>query len=596
MMSEQEKPDELIQAEKLVDEGKFEEALSLLKEFEEKRGVSLHNIVLSHLIKCDLLHQYGLNDEALKLAEQTYKESLELGKNYLSIDALIFKAESLIRLSKYDDALEVNKQGEELLKEFTEILTSDYKRREASILFIKGKAGFFKSEGDKAIEYVEQCLGLREKFSPKKEIAVTLSSLAWGLVMFKGDLKRAFKCAERGLAFAKESNNKYELGISFLTFGLLYSVKGDLDRSKLFYENSLTIYKQLYNKRMMATTLNNLIDLYTKAGDLDRALECSKQCLELRYEVGNLREIATVQDLLIQLLIEKGDLEQAQQVLNDLEQLNNQLKDKQVNVWYLFSKALLLKTNSRARNRVKAEEIFKYILEEEDFNLQFTVGALLNLCELLLIELRTIGGIEVLGEIETYVKQLLDIAEKSQSYWILCETHLLQAKLSLLTFDIKKAQRFLTQAQQIAERFNLSHLANKITMEKEDLLSKLDLWDKMKEVGSSMADRFELARLDEQISGMVRNRAVLTAQITEDEVTIHTEKKICLVCRSEVLRFSYICECGAIYCENCARAVIDLENVCWVCDVPIDYSKPVKQFKEEEEIVKVEKNLKRKGV
>ncbi|GAH17525.1 unnamed protein product, partial [marine sediment metagenome] len=49
----------------------------------------------------------------------------------------------------------------------------------------------------------------------------------------------------------------------------------------------------------------------------------------------------------------------------------------------------------------------------------------------------------------------------------------------------------------------------------------------------------------------------------------------------EVLKFTYICECGAIYCDNCARALINLENICWVCDVPIDYSKPVKQIEEE---------------
>ena len=71
-------------------------------------------------------------------------------------------------------------------------------------------------------------------------------------------------------------------------------------------------------------------------------------------------------------------------------------------------------------------------------------------------------------------------------------------------------------------------------------------------------------------------------------MTIHKEKIICLVCRGEVLKFSYICECGTIYCENCARALTNLENVCWACDFPIDYSKPVKPFKEEEERVKVE--------
>ena len=588
------KPEELIRAEKLIDDGKFDDALQIMKNFEEDRERTLYDIVLSHLIKCDLLLQQGLNNDSVKLAEQTYKESLGLGKNLLSVDALVFMVESLIRLSKYDEALDVNKQGEELLKSFTQKLSSEYKRREASIAYIKGKISFYKSEMDQALEQIEYSLALREVHSPKKEIAVSLSSIAWIILNFKGELDRALKYAERGLAIAKESNNKYEIGFAFLTLAVLYGLKGDLDSSIIHHEQSLAIYKNLNNKRMMAIVLNDMTDVYRKTGDLNHALECVEHSLVLRSEGENLREVAEVHDVIIQLLIEKGDLERAQQYLHDLEQLNNQLKDKQVNLWYLFSKALLLKTNPRARSRVKAEEIFKYILEEEDFYYEFTVGALFNLCDLLLIELRTIKDIEVLGEIESYITQLLEIAEKSHSYWILCETQLLQAKLSLLAFDIKKAKRFLTQAQQIAERFNLNQIVSKIANEKEDLLKKLDLWDKLKELGAPMADRFELARLDEQIASMVKNRAVLTAIVNEEKVTIHKEKKICLVCRGEVLRFSYICECGVIYCENCVRALTNLENVCWACEVPIDYSKPVKSFKEKAENIKGQGKAKKK--
>ena len=59
-----------------------------------------------------------------------------------------------------------------------------------------------------------------------------------------------------------------------------------------------------------------------------------------------------------------------------------------------------------------------------------------------------------------------------------------------------------------------------------------------------------------------------------------------------MLRYSYICECGAIYCENCARAVSDLENVCWACETPIDYSKPVKLKEEHTEEIRVDKKHK----
>jgi predicted amidophosphoribosyltransferase len=61
------------------------------------------------------------------------------------------------------------------------------------------------------------------------------------------------------------------------------------------------------------------------------------------------------------------------------------------------------------------------------------------------------------------------------------------------------------------------------------------------------------------------------------------------VCRGEVFGFSYICKCGANYCENCARALANLENICWACDAPIDYSKPVKHYKEKDEIAMVDK-------
>lgn len=48
--------------------------------------------------------------------------------------------------------------------------------------------------------------------------------------------------------------------------------------------------------------------------------------------------------------------------------------------------------------------------------------------------------------------------------------------------------------------------------------------------------------------------------------------------KGEVLGFSYIYNCDVIYCEICARALSDLESVCWVCNTSIDSSIPVKSF------------------
>jgi len=86
-------------------------------------------------------------------------------------------------------------------------------------------------------------------------------------------------------------------------------------------------------------------------------------------------------------------------------------------------------------------------------------------------------------------------------------------------------------------------------------------------------------------------------QITEEEVTFHREKKICLVCKGKVGGFNtYICtSCNVLYCETCAKTLANLENMCWVCDSAIDPSKPVKPYeKEEGEEIKVSKEVPKK--
>jgi len=377
--------------------------------------------------------------------------------------------------------------------------------------------------------------------------------------------------------------------------GVIYSFQGELDRSIRCLEQSIVLHKELNNKvKFIAYILNNLSHGYRLRGELDRALECIEQSMDLNRELGRITRLAVDHHYLIQILIDKGDLEQAQQYLHNLEQLNSQLKDKQINLWYLLDKALLLKTSLRARDRGKAEEILTQLLEDENLVFEGKYIVLLNLCELLLTELRITNDQGVLDELNFYISQLLEIAEKSHSYWVLCETYLLQTKLSLLTFNIKKAQRFLTQAHQIAERFDMTQLTAKIANEKDDILKKLDLWEKLEEEDAPMSDRMELARLDEKIVKIIQKRPILTVQVSEEKVVISKEMKICLVCRGEVFGFSYNCKCGANYCENCARALTNLENVCWVCDVPIDYSKPVKLKEQDTKEVQISNKTKTK--
>ncbi len=78
-------------------------------------------------------------------------------------------------------------------------------------------------------------------------------------------------------------------------------------------------------------------------------------------------------------------------------------------------------------------------------------------------------------------------------------------------------------------------------------------------------------------------------KISAQEITLYREQKICLVCKGAVAGFNFICpKCEALYCESCVHALIDLENMCWVCNEPFDKSKQVKPYDKEIKEDKIE--------
>ena len=85
-------------------------------------------------------------------------------------------------------------------------------------------------------------------------------------------------------------------------------------------------------------------------------------------------------------------------------------------------------------------------------------------------------------------------------------------------------------------------------------------------------------------------------KITEQEVSFLKERKICLVCKGKIEGFNnYICpKCEVLYCENCARTLSDLENTCWVCESPLDESKPSKPYKRKEVEISGKKDSQKK--
>jgi len=280
----------------------------------------------------------------------------------------------------------------------------------------------------------------------------------------------------------------------------------------------LELFKKIKSSFNIALLLNNIGNLYGEMGEYELAVEHLEESINLLEQIPQgFFSIKGAIESLITLAVEHGDNERAQKYFPRLEDIYNQKKGDGIQLSYKFAKALILKTSSRIRDKAKAEELFKELIETETIAFDVIIKAHIHLCDILLMEYRIDNDSEILAELNNYITKLSTIAEKQHSYFVFCESFILQAKLALLNFDIKSARLFLTQAQKIAESYSMKRLAMKISFEHDQILKQLDLWEKLKESRSSLSERWKFAGVMDQMEKMVRRRAVEIPELLDEK-------------------------------------------------------------------------------
>ncbi len=516
------KSKELQRIEQFINEGKHDEALQLMKDFEEKGDTPSNGKLSCQLLKCEFFFQQGSYEKVIKLSEEIYEESLRLGRNLFSFDALFYKADSLLWVFKLDETLEIIKKGEDQLKILTNESTIIYKHREARLIFLKGRYYALTYKIDYlnlSIEHFENSLSLHKEFGMTRDIITTLLAYALVISSGAGELDRALKYTEEGLKLAEDAKNKYLIAMAFRNLMIIYTTKGEFDLGLSYAKKSFRFFEDINNKPLASRILTQIGECYRLKGEYKLALEYLERALVLQEELRMTSPKSTTIVTMVEVAVAMGDLEFAQQYLKQLEQLNEQKENKFIELMFRHGKALILKTSLRATDRAKAEIIFKEIIDEyeDDFSV---FDDLINLCDLLLFELKITSDLEVLKEIESYVSQLLTSAEKSNSFWVLGEVYLLQAKLALIRLDLNGARRLLTQGQQIAEKHNLTLLAMKISNEHDNLFKEIGKWEYFKQTKASLEKRMKLSHLSEQLEGMVNKRVVEPIDLIDEEPVV----------------------------------------------------------------------------
>ncbi len=381
------------------------------------------------------------------------------------------------------------------------------------------------------------------------------------------------------------------------------SFQRNMHRSLEWANDALKIAEEIDDKYSLSRAIYAFGASYFFSGDLEQALKHFDRCIELTLEFVDVKNkpqfLADPLWAASRTAVDKGDVERAKEYFKQLEELNEQNKIQYhlINQCYLVVKALILKVSSRFRDRGMAEEYLKEIVENELIHATFRFFSLVDLCELLLNELHITNDVTIVNEIKLFVSKLMNIGQNRNYYYYLIKSYILRGKIALITFEMKEARRYFMQAQRIAERQGYNKMSLEIASLHEELMQQLEVWDYLKEINAPISKRMELARLSGDLNDFFRARMATTAQVSEKRVTVYKERKKCLVCMGEIEGFdNYICpQCDSIYCKNCAKALIELENACWSCEFPINKARPVKTLKQEEDSVDTIEKKDKKG-
>ncbi|MCK4287274.1 MAG: hypothetical protein KAX18_13775, partial [Candidatus Lokiarchaeota archaeon] len=325
-----------------------------------------------------------------------------------------------------------------------------------------------------------------------------------------GDYDKTLKYIEKGEELIKHIQGDLPEEIKALHTrclfyrSVIYIFRGDLALS-FKYATDLLRIAQLYDqKRSISDGTFALGAYYWFSGDLDKALVQIDRAIRLSEE--NLNDLWDFIMLAIQLYqatrisIDKEDLERAKKYFKRLEEIR-ELKsaDFYINDAYRFSKALLLKSSMRFRDQGMAEDLFREIIENARSLYRYKLQALIDLCELLLVELRVSNDVNIISEIKHLVEKLIGMAQQSGTYYYLIEAYILHGKLALIMFDIESSRRYLTQARRMAERYGFIGLADDITGLHEAMMEKIDTWKQLEKINAPLSERMELAQLNDHL-------------------------------------------------------------------------------------------------
>ncbi len=487
--------------QELIFRGDYQFTLEILEDYEKKSNLTSTDDIILLLFKCKILNILGFYNKAFELAKIVLTKSQEAKMKNFEIDSLFQLIASLNHLGKLEESrnylIKCAKIIESLAKDSKSIL------KIAHLAMQKGIQSKLSGNLESAIKFFDKSFFLFSKYGAKYDLAEILSNQ--GLVFATiGDLDKSMILLAQGLAIYQQLENRYKIADTLNNLGGICRQKGFSNQALRHFKQSLAIWEDIGNKEAIARSLSDIGTIYKSTGEFKKALLNFNLSLKIYREIGNFINLAEILYNIILLNLVQNKTSEAEELLVELNEINTLHPHKPTNQLLRVAKALVLKKSSRFRNVIKATELLEGVIAEDVMNYEVMVEALLNLCELYLVEFKTTKEEEAMRELKHAVNTLFEIAGKQKSQKLFSTAYWLKAHISMIELDIDMSKELLSKAQNIAEEMGLQNIAIKISNDYDQLLNKSEDWNRLKKENASISERLELAQVDELLSDLLQ--------------------------------------------------------------------------------------------
>ncbi|MFX0090628.1 MAG: tetratricopeptide repeat protein, partial [Candidatus Hodarchaeota archaeon] len=485
----------------LYEAGKYREVLNRLAQKEDQdelASLTEDKQIERIYYKSRALGSLGQYEEALQVATVARTNFLSPNDKSLLLALIDAQLYALSCLGRLGEGLEVSVEGDAIIKTLT------VKERQTGAVWlalfshIKGNIYFIKGDLNRALEYHQHSLTIREKINDLSAIAGSLNNIGV-IYRAKGELDTALKFYQRSLTVYETIGNSETIARSLNNIGLIYYYKGDLDTALGFYQQSLALKETIGNPSAIALALSNIGNVYRDKGDLDTALGFYQQSLALREEVKNDIFICVILFDLILLVLNQQDSTQALKYLTQLKNIYEFTSNKQVYLRSRLAEALILKQSKRMKHKIQAQMLLEQIVTEEVIDSNLSVLAMVHLCDLLLFEVKSVDDPEVWIEAKALIQQLYAQAQDQQSFPMIVKALLLWAKFAIIEGKFQQALKYYNQARLTAEEKSLGLLVQKVDDEQKSFEAEFEKWQVLIQQNASLQDRLAHAQLKDYL-------------------------------------------------------------------------------------------------